>query len=714
MTRVLVAALLAASVADAAPRVVRGVVVHGNQPIAGASVLAERGAIAVTDVDGYFVLELGERDRELTVVAQGYVTRSVRVSDNLRIELASAAGSEVIEVRGKAPEETKPLRYTLTVDEIRTIPGAGNDILRAAQVLPGVARIPFSFGGLVLRGTSPRDTAVYLDGVEVPVAFHFGGVTSFYPSGMLADLTLVNGGFDASYGRAQGGLVTLTTREPRTDRWRLGGSVGLFDSSIQAEGPWYGGGVLVGLRRSYFDQVADPFVSDDIALPSYYDFQIRTSWGDPTKRGRMTPTIFGSIDRVASRDLSVTSMFVRAAVPFQKQWGALTLRIVPWLGTNRLTFREEEDDDERDEEFSRPVYLGGVRSELVRDYRWGHLRGALELSSGYLDQLVISTDDEELGGNTTVSWTDIAASVEGRFKLDGERFAIKPGLRIEAYGLSSELVVDPRLNIHQRLTDWLTLRQAIGRYHQPPTPGDVDEASGNPALDSSYNDQLSLGVDAMLPGDWLVALTGFFSYGTGHGVEVRGPAPGNDLPEPNSAASDRRSSCCSRSSSGSRCTARTSGAPAATASSSASSATSGRGSRCCRTRCRSRSAPMTHACHSIRSIRGDRSSSISATTSRSPHRGSSRSGSSAPACRSSPAIHTARRSRPALAPAPCRGAGNCPRSSRSTCARTAAGTSAGAISSSTSTCRMRRTAATSRGATTTATSVVTKTSSGCP
>ena len=99
--------------------------------------------------------------------------------------LEPASDPEVIEVSGKAPEETKPLSYQLTAEEIRTIPGAGNDILRAVQVLPGVARIPFAFGGLVLRGTAPRDTAVYLDGIEVPIAFHFGGVTSFYPGGML-------------------------------------------------------------------------------------------------------------------------------------------------------------------------------------------------------------------------------------------------------------------------------------------------------------------------------------------------------------------------------------------------------------------------------------------------------------------------------------------------------------------------------------------------
>lgn len=453
--------VLAAGLAEAAPRTVRGVVVHDARPIGGASVLSERGAIATTDVDGYFTIELTDRDRELTFVATGYITRTLRIADDMRVVLEAASGAEVIEVTGKAPEETKPLRYALTVDEIRSIPGAGNDILRAAQVLPGVARIPFSFGGLVLRGTSPRDTAVYMDGIEVPIAFHFGGVTSFYPSGMLDDLQLVNGGFDASYGRAQGGLVTLTTREPRTDRWRMGGSIGLFDSSVQAEGPWKGGGLIVGLRRSYFDRIVAPFVEDDVPLPSYYDFQIRGSWGDPRRRGRITPMIFGSIDRVASSEAAVTSMFIRAAVPYLRQWGPTSLRVVPWVGTNRLAFSDEEDDNGDNEEFKRPVYLGGVRAEIVRDFRWGHLKGGSELTSGYLDQLSITLDDdEELGGNSTITWSDLGFWTEGRFKLDGDRIAIKPGMRVELYGLSREVVVDPRLNIHEKLTSW-----QIGRAH---------------------------------------------------------------------------------------------------------------------------------------------------------------------------------------------------------------------------------------------------------
>ncbi len=496
----------------------------------------DKGDIAVTDRDGYFTLAIDPaKDRQLTIVADRYATRVVAIGptdDDLHVELVPVAGAEIIEVHDKKPEETKPLSYQLTADEIRTIPGAGNDILRAAQILPGVARIPFSFGGIVLRGTSPRDTSIYLDGIEVPIAFHFGGVTSFYPGGMLADLQLTAGGFDASYGRTEGGIVTLTTREPRTDRWRLGGSIGLLDSSIQAEGPLRSGGIIIGLRRSYFDVVVDPFVAADVPLPSYWDFQIKTSFGNPRVDGRISPMIFGSIDRVASNSIGITSSFVRAAAPYLRVWGPLSLRVVPWIGANTLTF----SDTTADETFSRPQFPGGVRAELIRDYSWGHVRGGVEASGGYLSRTAVNTGGNGPGGSidgtSTLSWIDIAMWAETRIQLDGDRFAIKPGLRIENYGLTRETAVDPRLNIHQKLDEHFTFRQAIGRYHQPPTPADVDPIDGNPSLQSSFVDQASLGVDADYR-DLFASVTGFYDQGWNMGVEIpRGMPTDPPTPQP--------------------------------------------------------------------------------------------------------------------------------------------------------------------------------------
>lgn len=97
---------------------------------------------------------------------------------------------------------------------------------------------------------------------------------------------------------------------------------------------------------------------------------------------------------------------------------------------------------------------------------------------------------------------------------------MKPGVRIERYGLSDEVVVDPRINIVQKLDDVIALRESIGRYHQPPTPGDVDPAGGNPRLNSSHIDQFSLAVDTRWSPSTMASVTGFFHQGNGIGVEL--------------------------------------------------------------------------------------------------------------------------------------------------------------------------------------------------
>jgi hypothetical protein len=534
--------------AQAAPhRILTGVVVDEltGEPVAGVNLTSRHGTVA-TGADGTFSIAIGGDDTELFVTAPGYLMQTVAIgpSDTLRVSLVTS--TELIEVTGTAPKPppevtyreesmTPPLvkrpaaqAYGLTPGDLRVLPGTGNDALRAAQALPGVARLPYSFGGIVLRGASPRDSAVYLDGIEVPIAFHFGGVTSFYPSGMLDGLEVTNSGIDAEYGRASGGVIELTSREPRTDRWRTGGSLGLLDSSIFAEGPYNGGGVLVGLRRSYFDIVATPFAAEDTPMPAYWDAQIRGSWGRREGRGRVTPMLFLALDHMMrtepGRDMfenetEVSSFFVRAAVPYERTWGKTALRIVPWIGANKLAFRSRVSGVT--ETFERPAYPGGVRSELARETRWGDIRAGIDMQGGYLTHYQAGLGHKgdilvQMNGQTDIEWVDLGLWGETRF--DVGRLSIKPGLRMERYGLNDEGVIDPRLSLILRLNESWRMRETVGRYHQPPTPGDVDPNGGNPNLESSYSDTASLGFEGILGAGWWGSLTGYYSRGVNLGV----------------------------------------------------------------------------------------------------------------------------------------------------------------------------------------------------
>ncbi|MFT3700329.1 MAG: TonB-dependent receptor [Kofleriaceae bacterium] len=527
MVRSACALVLLCGTAIAAPHQVTGRVIDHTTgaPIEGATVMAEHSSYA-TGTDGEYTVTVDDGEN-LVVTAPGYGFRIVAPMDEIELFVSSA---EQINVYGKAPEAPRPpARYVLSSDDIRILPGSGNDMLRAAQVLPGVARLPYSYGGLVLRGSSPRDNAVYLDGIEVPLAFHFGGLTSFYPSGMLTDLTVENGGFEASYGRAQGGIVTLSTREPRRDKWREGGSVGLLDSSVFAEGPVGDGGIIMGVRRSYFDAVAIAWADDSIPLPSYLDAQVRMSFGDPQNNGRITPILFMAYDHVSAKTEKATHedtttldmFFVRAGIPYLRQWGPLSLRVTPWIGMNELPFSSVTNGNL--ETFSRGQFPGGVRTDLTRDYTWGTLRGGLDIDAGYVSHTQEGLGQpgdiiQQVNGDTSLWYENTALWGEARFDaLDEDRFQFRPGLRIERYGMTGENVIDPRLAIRERLTEHLVLREAVGRYHQPPTPGDLDPNGGNPNLKSSYFDQSAVGVDGEW-NEWSGSLTAYYNLGFDLGV----------------------------------------------------------------------------------------------------------------------------------------------------------------------------------------------------
>ena len=150
------------------------------------------------------------------------------------------------------------------------------------QNLPGVARSPFGIGLLVVRGSEPAETNVYLDGVLVPS--HFGGITSVVSSDVIESLELLPGNFAAASGARWAAPSILRTREGR-DAFHGAAQLDIFDGCVALEGPVAGGNGFVAVRRSWVDAVlaiALPRVAPDTAdelrvAPRYWDYQTKYS-----------------------------------------------------------------------------------------------------------------------------------------------------------------------------------------------------------------------------------------------------------------------------------------------------------------------------------------------------------------------------------------------------------------------------------------------------
>ena len=539
------AALAGGAAAQRKGAQVRGKVVDdAGAPVAGATVLVGDQA-ATTDADGGFVVTGGGK---LTIIANGYESQTVGAANGVVVRLARSS-EEIIEVTDRAPEESKPLEYTISATDVRTTPGAMNDALRAVTVLPAAARIPFSFGGLVLRGMSPRDSSVFIDGVEIPLAFHFGGITGVFPTQVLGDMKVVPSGFDVSMGRTQGGAIELASRTPRGDAYRIGGEASLLHSIASAEGPMPGrGAFLVALRRSYFDVLARPLLSPNDPLPSYTDGQLRTVWGDVRKRGQLAAYVIGSLDRIANSEdaarpndpdtdghVAANLGFVRAGASYKRRIDKTLVTVAPMVGTNILSLYTKDFDGDVPTELDigRRWYVFGGRGEWLRDDPGGFLRAGIDVSGGYLGRVSAKVFQQDLDDfpvpRNTVLWTDAALFAEARRHWYGDRLSVRPGLRLDRFGLGNQWALDPRVNAHAALSSITRLRASVGRFHQPPSPAHFDEFTDNLKAKSSYVDQATLGVEWTPESSIVASATAFGHWGRRTLVDAMAENPRDGL-----------------------------------------------------------------------------------------------------------------------------------------------------------------------------------------
>ena len=112
----------------------------------------------------------------------------------------------------KRDDKTK----TLTPAEFNT-PGSGGDPVKAVQNLPGANRAASFTSQVIIEGSSPQDTTYTIDGHEVPLIFHFAGLTSVVTPEAIDRVDFLTAGYGPEYGRALGGFVGLWTRAPRRD-----------------------------------------------------------------------------------------------------------------------------------------------------------------------------------------------------------------------------------------------------------------------------------------------------------------------------------------------------------------------------------------------------------------------------------------------------------------------------------------------------------------
>ena len=254
---------------------------------------------AASDVNGYFIIPgISDGNYIIKAMVIGYDSNEQQliVNSNLKVnfELSPTPieGKEikVSAERMRFEKKVDISRVNLTNRDIRRTPAfIESDVFRTLQLLPSVNASNDFNAALIVRGGSPDENLILLDGTEVYNPYHIGGIFSTFNSDMIADTEFLAGGFPANYGGRLSSVLTITAREGDSKNGRLQskfptiakywdyskirGDISLLSSKFSTEGKILNGSWMLSGRRTYFDKFVDAYYdSQDETPPANYYF----------------------------------------------------------------------------------------------------------------------------------------------------------------------------------------------------------------------------------------------------------------------------------------------------------------------------------------------------------------------------------------------------------------------------------------------------------
>jgi ferric enterobactin receptor len=229
--------------------------------------LRERRYTAQTNSDGRFAFARVPAGRyTLQVQAMGYRPAIVSVESGDRSAIvvvalvAASARLQAVTIEG-APTAAVEVAHdisqlSLAPAQIATLPSLGEtDIFRGLQLLPGVSAAQDGSSGLYVRGGTPDENLVLLDGMTVYHVDHFFGLFSAFNADAIKDVRIYKGAFPAKYGGRTSSVVDLTGKTGDEQQLRATAGANLLSARAVAEIPLGRGSWLVSGRRSYTDLV---------------------------------------------------------------------------------------------------------------------------------------------------------------------------------------------------------------------------------------------------------------------------------------------------------------------------------------------------------------------------------------------------------------------------------------------------------------------------
>ncbi|PSL49959.1 TonB-dependent receptor-like protein [Chitinophaga niastensis] len=236
----------------------------------------------VKDTSSLIISYIGYSPLFQTVSCSGdkMITTSLQPLGSLKEVVISATE------KSKLQDQTQMSKVNLAMSEVQSMPKllGESDVMRTLQSLPGVSSGMDGAGGMHVRGGSPDQNLILMDGTPVFNFSHFFGVYSLLNADVVKTTDLYKGAFPARFGGRLSSIVDIATKDGDMKAYHGDVSIGLIAAKFNLEGPIVKDktSFLVSARRSYPDLIFNAMLQSEKSLGNngafkafFYDFNAK-------------------------------------------------------------------------------------------------------------------------------------------------------------------------------------------------------------------------------------------------------------------------------------------------------------------------------------------------------------------------------------------------------------------------------------------------------
>jgi len=224
-------------------------------------------------------------------------------------------------------EKSQMSQINIPMKQIENMPAflGETDVLKAIQLLPGVQSGSEGSSGLYVRGGSPDQNLILLDGTPVYNASHLFGFFSVFNSDAIKNVNLTKGGFPAHFGGRLSSVLEINMKEGNNQEFKGQATIGLIASKLTLEAPITKGktSFIFSGRRTYIDILARPFMPDN-STGGYYFYDVNAKVNHTfSKDDRLFLSVYTGDDKFYADDESSYDNY-SSSNEFGLGWGNIT------------------------------------------------------------------------------------------------------------------------------------------------------------------------------------------------------------------------------------------------------------------------------------------------------------------------------------------------------------------------------------------------------